>query len=81
MANTTQSFNAFAKFGELFFDRQAPVLGAKTHTGVFTSLAQSFNAWRSRRIAAAELSNLTDRELADIGVTRQEIPEVVGRRA
>lgn len=33
--------------------------------------------WRSRRQAIRELSSLTDRELADIGVIRGEIETIV----
>ncbi len=35
--------------------------------------------WPSRRAAMTELSGLTDRELADIGLTRQQIPQVFSR--
>ena len=34
------------------------------------------NAWLQRRSAIAELARLTDRELADIGISRTEIPHV-----
>jgi uncharacterized protein YjiS (DUF1127 family) len=38
--------------------------------------------WRKRRRDLAELSKLDDRSLADIGITRGDIPYVVyGRRA
>ncbi len=33
----------------------------------------AYNAWRVERVAAAELATLTDRELADIGVSRSDI--------
>ncbi len=33
----------------------------------------AFSAWRRERQAAAELGSLTDRELADIGLTRSDI--------
>jgi uncharacterized protein YjiS (DUF1127 family) len=79
MANTTNN-HSFAKFGDFFFGRQAPVLGAKTHPGLLTSLAKGFDAWRERRAAAAELSRLSDRDLADIGITRQEIPDILANK-
>ncbi|WP_424134427.1 DUF1127 domain-containing protein [Roseomonas chloroacetimidivorans] len=37
-------------------------------------LVARFAAWLERRRAEAELNSLTDRELADIGLTRAEIP-------
>ncbi len=53
-------------------------------TGLMLSLAHAFRALSERsrrRRTAAELNALTDRELADIGLTRGEIGHVVsGRR-
>lgn len=53
-------------------------------TGLMLSLAHAFWAvseWGQRRRMAAELHALTDRELADIGLTRGEIGHVIrGRR-
>ncbi len=70
-----------SKFGDLLFTRQPAVLGAKTHKSLVASLSSRLGAWRERRLAAAELASLSDRELADIGVSRHEIPEVVyGRK-
>ena len=42
--------------------------------GLWQSLSESFNDWRSRQQAYAELSALDDRSLADIGISRGEIP-------
>jgi len=36
-----------------------------------------YAAWRRRQQALAELSQLDDRSLADIGITRGEIPYVI----
>ena len=41
-----------------------------------TGLVARFRAWMERRNAIAELSSLTDRELADIGVVRDELARV-----
>ena len=53
-------------------------------TGLMLSLARAFRSvseWSQRRRVAAELNALTDRELADIGLTRGEIGHVLrGRR-
>jgi uncharacterized protein YjiS (DUF1127 family) len=37
----------------------------------------AFTAWRVERVAAAELALLSDRELADIGLTRSDIGRVL----
>lgn len=41
-----------------------------------TVMAQAIAAWPQRRRIYDELSSLTDRELADIGLTRADIPRV-----
>jgi len=75
--NQTSNPLSLGKFGNLLFARQTPVLGTATHKSIFASLSARLGAWRERRAAAAELAGLSDRELADIGVSRQEIPQVV----
>jgi uncharacterized protein YjiS (DUF1127 family) len=40
----------------------------------FRTIAEKLNAWRRYREAVRELSQLTDRELEDIGVRRGDIP-------
>jgi uncharacterized protein YjiS (DUF1127 family) len=80
---TTKINNQFSparlggKFGDLLFARQAPVLSAPTHPGILSGVAARFTAWHKRRAAIAELSALSDRELADIGITRDQIPTAV----
>jgi len=44
------------------------------------TISEKLNAWRRYREAARELSQLTDRELADIGVRRGDI-EAIARRS
>jgi uncharacterized protein YjiS (DUF1127 family) len=75
--NQSSHFWSPVRFGNLLFARQAPALNAETHPSIFASLASQFNVWRERRAAVNELGGLSDRELADIGLTRQQIPEVV----
>jgi uncharacterized protein YjiS (DUF1127 family) len=48
--------------------------GGSVH-GVRTWLA-AFRAWREKRAALAELDMMDDRELADIGLTRSDLPRV-----
>ncbi len=57
------------------FKRQAGYANAPRHKSVLGAFAE----WRRRRHAATELNSLSDRELADIGVSRQEIPDVLRR--
>ena len=72
-ANATKAGNTFP-----WFEPYA------SSTGLMLSLAHAYRAvseWAQRRREAAELNALTDRELADIGLTRGEIGRVVrGRR-
>jgi uncharacterized protein YjiS (DUF1127 family) len=73
MATKLHNQFSLGKVGDLLFARQTPLLEAETRP----SIASRFAAWRQRRAAVAELSALSDRELADIGLTRQEIPTAV----
>jgi uncharacterized protein YjiS (DUF1127 family) len=68
---------SLGKFGNLLFTRQTAFPGAATHSSVFSKINDLFQAWRAQREAAEELSRLSDRELADIGVSRQNIPTLV----
>jgi len=43
---------------------------------MFSSIIGYLQDWRRYGIAVRELANLSDRELADIGITRSEIPRV-----
>lgn len=73
--NITNPFS-LGKFGDLLFTRQTPMVTAERHK----SLLNSLKAWRARRKAEAELVSLSDRELADIGVSRQGIHAAVRTR-
>lgn len=64
-----------SRLGAVLFTRQQRFNDAPRHKSLFGALAE----WRRRRLAAAELTGLSDRELADIGLSRQEIPEVLRR--
>ena len=43
------------------------------------TISEKLNAWRRYRDAVRELSQLTDRELSDIGIRRGDIEDVVRR--
>jgi uncharacterized protein YjiS (DUF1127 family) len=61
------------KFADLLFTRQPLCVEAPRHK----SLLDGFSSWRARRAAEEELSSLSDRELADIGVNRENIHNAV----
>jgi uncharacterized protein YjiS (DUF1127 family) len=48
-------------------------------SGSVHALAARFAEWRSRQRAYAELSALEDRDLADIGISRSEIPYILAQ--
>lgn len=48
---------------------------------VLHGLTSSVAGWRQRQRAYAELAALDDRSLADIGITRSEIPYVLSHAA
>jgi uncharacterized protein YjiS (DUF1127 family) len=43
------------------------------------TIAEKLNAWRRYREAVRELSQLSDRELSDIGIRRGDIEHIVRR--
>jgi uncharacterized protein YjiS (DUF1127 family) len=45
------------------------------------SIARLFDSWKRYGAAVDELSHLTDRELADIGITRSDIPRIAREHA
>ncbi|MBP0445561.1 DUF1127 domain-containing protein [Roseomonas sp. SSH11] len=57
--------------------RQANEARNAVITSGLQRLVSGFAAWIQRRRAEAELTALTDRELADIGLTRGDIPFVL----
>jgi uncharacterized protein YjiS (DUF1127 family) len=71
--NQVSSAMSLGKFGDLIFTRQTPVSGADTHRGLFSAIFGRLQNWRAERAASAELARLSDRELSDIGVSREQI--------
>jgi uncharacterized protein YjiS (DUF1127 family) len=59
-------------------DPVLPPLSQGTRRGVPAWLAR-FRAWREQRAALAELEMMSDRELADMGLTRSDLPRVFNR--
>jgi uncharacterized protein YjiS (DUF1127 family) len=48
---------------------------------MLTSIVRRYQAWRHYETVRRELSHLTDRELADIGITRSDIDRVASGEA
>ena len=48
----------------------------KGNKAMFSSIARFLHAWKRYGVAMDELSHLSDRELADIGITRTDIPRI-----
>jgi uncharacterized protein YjiS (DUF1127 family) len=48
-------------------------------TNFFKTLAEKYRNWRWREQTLQELFALDDRSLADLGISRSEIPYVVSR--
>jgi uncharacterized protein YjiS (DUF1127 family) len=45
------------------------------------SIIHLFKSWKRYGVAVDELSHLSDRELADIGITRGDIPRIAWEQA
>jgi uncharacterized protein YjiS (DUF1127 family) len=48
---------------------------------MLTSIARLYQAWKRHETARRELSHLSDRELADIGITRSDIERIASEEA
>jgi uncharacterized protein YjiS (DUF1127 family) len=48
---------------------------------MLTSISRLYQAWRRHEAVRRELSHLTDRELADIGITRSDIDRIATQEA
>jgi uncharacterized protein YjiS (DUF1127 family) len=64
------------KAGTVLPSRRRPQAGAVMPT---ITLLSRFAAWQTRRCTERTLQQLTDRELADIGIDRVDIPLVASR--
>ena len=58
---------------DLRYSGASPGKGRKT---MFTSIVRLYQTWRRHETVRRELSHLTDRELADIGITRSDIERI-----
>jgi uncharacterized protein YjiS (DUF1127 family) len=48
---------------------------------MLSSITRFLHAWKRYGVAVDELSHLSDRELADIGITRSDIPRIAWEQA
>ena len=59
---------------------EPPVIDVKTQNHGFghllTHVMETFAAWRRRQAVVQELAMMSDRELADIGLSRADLPRV-----
>ena len=53
----------------------------KGNKNILTSIARFYQAWKRHEAIKRELSHLTDRELADIGITRSDIDRIAAKEA
>lgn len=47
---------------------------------VIEGVIAGWKAWRDYRQTESELNNLSNRELSDLGITRNDIPAIASRR-
>jgi uncharacterized protein YjiS (DUF1127 family) len=53
-----------------------PAVGWRKERRMLISIIRFFNSWKRYGVAVQELSHLSDRELADIGISRGDIPRI-----
>ncbi|MGG5817518.1 DUF1127 domain-containing protein [Falsiroseomonas sp. HW251] len=74
VSNTPGSAGIDAMLAEAYQARDAAIVSGLRRA--FSALWQVVTTWPSRRAAYEQLRGLTDRELADIGLTRGDIAKV-----
>lgn len=74
MFSTMRDDVVLGKFGTLAGSKGAK---AQAEGHLVTGLLHRLSVWRARRVVAAELYNMSDRELNDIGLSYGDIPRVV----
>ena len=62
-------------------DHRPGVWPGKGPQTMFTSIVRLYQAWRRHEAVRNELLHLTDRELADIGITRSDIERIASGEA
>jgi uncharacterized protein YjiS (DUF1127 family) len=59
---------------------EAGIAGERNQT-MLLSIIRFLQSWKRYGAAVKELANLSDRELADIGITRSDIPRLAWEHA
>jgi uncharacterized protein YjiS (DUF1127 family) len=58
-----------------------PALAGERNKTMLLAMIRFLNSWKRYGVAVQELSHLSDRELADIGITRGDISRVAWEQA
>jgi uncharacterized protein YjiS (DUF1127 family) len=58
-----------------------PAIRRRKDKTMLSSISRFFHAWKRYGDAVDELTHLSDRELADIGITRSDIPRIAWEQA
>jgi uncharacterized protein YjiS (DUF1127 family) len=64
-----------------YIGSSSPATAGKGTRTMLVSLIHYLHAWKRYGAAVRELSSLNDRELADIGITRSDIPRLAWEHA
>ncbi len=86
MATTIQNRNLGARLADAISMQDAAINAALRESvsgagSFFSTIAAAYTAHRQRRVAVHELSQLNDRELADLGIARGDIRNIVSGRS
>lgn len=74
MFSTMRDDVVLGQFGTLAGPQETK---AQSKGHLAAGLLHRLQVWRARRVVAAELYNMSDRELNDIGLSYNDIPSVV----
>ena len=58
------------------FETQRPIASGHGLSAMLTNLVARFNDWNDARITRNELGRLTDRQLDDLGLTRDDVDAI-----
>jgi len=74
--------NPFSGDRDIYISHGRSILTIMEMTmSMFPSIVHLYQAWRRHEAVRRELSQLTDRELADIGITRSDIERIASGEA
>jgi uncharacterized protein YjiS (DUF1127 family) len=73
--------NPFSGDRGIYIFEQTSLTIMETIMSMFISIVHLYEAWKRHEAVRRELSQLTDRELADIGITRSDIERIASEEA